>query len=139
MPRRPSDSGRFFPLTDWLGAEALQRGSLEQVERPEAQMSQLRSEGRAQAMSRGAGREAWRAYLAIALGACALMWACDSGGDPSAEECVPTFGDHCDCDPKCMSQDELDAILRGGVCDLDCGDPDWSCDVEAGECTVVSE
>lgn len=59
---------------------------------------------------------------------------CDDSGPQDAADCLPSFGDHCDCDPKCMTQEEIDSLTA--VCDLDCGDPDWSCDLEAGSCIV---
>lgn len=58
------------------------------------------------------------------------------------EDCIATTGDNCDCEPKCMTQQELDRI--DGRCDLGCflddtGAPRWECTVVDDTCVVVDE
>lgn len=57
-------------------------------------------------------------------------------------DCEPTWGDRCDCAPKCMTDAEEAAL--GDRCDIDCAAdsggyaPDWTCAVDDdGECVVV--
>jgi hypothetical protein len=55
---------------------------------------------------------------------------------PTAADCLPTLGDHCDCYRKCMTQDDIDEI--DSRCDLGCAMPlDWACTVVDGECAVA--
>lgn len=72
-----------------------------------------------------------------------VLFACGGPAGPTkAADCIPTTGDNCDCEPKCMTQDELDEAQKDGVCELGCmfGDgtePDWTCTVVDGACAVV--
>jgi hypothetical protein len=78
----------------------------------------------------------WWALVLVACGGPA--------GPTSAADCIATTGDNCDCEPKCMTQEELDEAQKDGVCDLGCSfgdgsssEPDWTCTVVDGACTVV--
>ncbi|MEQ1566160.1 MAG: hypothetical protein ABMA64_11020 [Myxococcota bacterium] len=72
-----------------------------------------------------------------------LLWLAGCTGAPtSADDCIPTTGDNCDCSPKCMTQAELDRI--DSFCDLGCmfdsggsSEPNWTCEVVDDACAVV--
>ena len=60
----------------------------------------------------------------------------------TADECLPTLGDNCSCEPKCMTEKEIKRAQRNGICDLACPTDtagSWSCAVEEGEWVVVEE
>lgn len=63
--------------------------------------------------------------------------ACDR--EITADQCLPTLGDHCSCEPKCMTQREIDKITD--QCDLGCDTAaeaqDWGCTVVDNACAVA--
>lgn len=61
--------------------------------------------------------------------------------DP-APECVPSYGDHCDCYPKCLTPAQVEALDTG--CAMACGNEGtgepwawWTCRMDDGQCVVV--
>lgn len=64
----------------------------------------------------------------------------DTAEVTAAGECLPTYGDQCACEPQCMTQAEIDEVVRGLVCDLGClGELDWACVRDERGCQVVDE
>lgn len=57
----------------------------------------------------------------------------------AVEDCEPTYGDHCSCEPQCLTAAQIEIVQAEGVCDLGCPDIDWTCTVEDGSCTVAAE
>lgn len=65
-----------------------------------------------------------------------VIFALTIGGCVSSASCEPTFGDHCGCEVQCLTGAEAARVERGEQCDMDCGEVDWTCDEDAGECVV---
>ena len=84
-------------------------------------------------------------WMLLLLAGCELVGRVGPLNPPNGpEDCIPTTGDNCDCEPKCMTQQELDRI--GARCDLGCffGDtgasgPNWTCTVVNDECVVADD
>lgn len=57
------------------------------------------------------------------------------------EDCILTTGDNCTCELSCMTEKELEAAQRNGVCDLGCPEiaTPYSCVAENGECVRVTD
>ena len=72
-----------------------------------------------------------------------LLAACGPAAPPEPGDCLPTYGDNCDCDPKCMTEAELQEARKDGPCDLVCdvdgNEPFWACTVVDGVCVVVED
>ena len=68
-----------------------------------------------------------------------LLVGCALSAPPQPEDCLPTLGDHCSCEPQCLTQGQIDRI--DVFCDLGCDEAaeslDWDCTVIADECAVA--
>ncbi len=86
-----------------------------------------------------AGTASLLAGLAVVLALSACLTAkVEEPADTGAATCLPTYGDRCDCDPKCMTAAEIEAVNSGLVCDLGCpGEVDWTCERDEKGCRVA--
>jgi hypothetical protein len=50
------------------------------------------------------------------------------------EDCLPTTGDNCSCEPQCMTRAQIRRIRS--VCDMDCGEMFWDCVADGRTCLV---
>ncbi len=67
-----------------------------------------------------------------------LLFAC--GGPQTAEDCIPTTGDNCSCQPQCLTEEQIRWEQRNGICAMDCMfESTWTCGLEDGQCVVIEE
>jgi hypothetical protein len=62
-------------------------------------------------------------------------------GPREVSDCLPTLGNHCSCEPQCLTERQIEQVTAGGVCELACPQEaealDWACTIVEGECAVA--
>lgn len=76
----------------------------------------------------------------LILCACAAETSKPETAKDSSDEavtCIATFGDNCGCDDYCLTPDEMREMLYQDECELECGTPNWTCELVDGQCQIV--